>query len=140
MEFSIAHEKRFQTRFLRSRKWQKAEKRASAISCCTGYELFSDALSYAKDVTTVFVKIAHERFAAELTVVRSVIESLRHLLLHVEMKDVGGALGRIVQIGANPKQKIIGHFQSPSLRFAQPVFADEVGSGYGTVFEIRHPQ
>src|SRR5437763_16347727 len=111
MKFSIAHEKGFQAPFLRSRKRQKTEERPRPIGSCTSHELFRDALGYAKDVAAVFVVIAHERLAPELTVSLAVIESLRHLLLHVEMKHLGRALRRIVQIGSDPQQKIISGFQ-----------------------------
>ena len=56
------------------------------------------------------------------------------------MEDIRRALGEIMQVGAQSEEKIVGHFDSALVRFAQPISPDQVRRGEGTFFEIRHPE
>ena len=78
--------------------------RARPIGSSARHELFRDPLRYPKDISRVFVVVAHECFTAQLTVVLRVIKPLRDLLLHVEMQNVGRPFGGVMQIGADTQK------------------------------------
>jgi len=66
----------------------------------------------------MLVIVAHECLTSETAVSLSIIESLRHLILHIEVKNLGGPFGGVVQIGSDAQKKIISCFQSPSFGLA----------------------
>src|SRR2546423_10275661 len=103
-------------------------------------KLSCDAFRYPEDVPSVFVVVAHQRFTAELATSRRIIEPPCDLFLHVDVQYVGGPSGRIMQIRAQPQEKIISLFNSPLIAFAQPVLSYELIGAERSFLEVRHPK
>ncbi len=69
-----------------------------------------------------------------------ITEPLRDLILNVEMQSVRGAAGRVMKVGAQAKEKIVGRFDPLAVGFAQPVPADEMRRGERAFLEKCHPK
>src|ERR1700730_7385335 len=120
-KLSVTDKKGLQLGLIAADEGQKAEERTCPVGRASGDKLFGDALCYSKNVATMLVVIAHECFASKLAISLRVVETLRHLLLHVEMKNFRRTFGRVMQVSANTQEKIISRFQAPPFRLAQPI-------------------
>src|SRR5207237_9324412 len=102
-------------------------------------ELLRDSLRHAKNISGVLVVIFHQRLLPEGSAFLRITEPVRDLILDVEVEGVGGAAGCVMKIGPKPKKKIVGRFDSPAIRFAQPILPDDMGGGEGALLEECHP-
>ena len=69
-----------------------------------------------------------------------ITEALRELVLHAEMQCVGRAAGRVMKVGAEAKEKIIGCLDPLAIRLAKPISANEMRSRERALFEKCHPK
>ena len=140
VELSAANEERFQPRLVHPHQRQKTEKGTCSLRGAPACELCCDSLGHTENISRVLIVLSHERFASELPVLLGIVQAFGDLFLHVEMQNVGGAPGRVVQIRAHAQEKIVGRFDPPPVRFAQPIFPDEMCGGKGALLEIGHPK
>ena len=102
--------------------------------------MLGDAFGHAKNISRVLVVIFHQRFILQRAPLLRVAEPLRNLILHAEMERVRGAGRRVVKVGAEAQEKIVGHLDPPPVRFAQPILANQVRGGERAFLEESHPK
>ena len=56
------------------------------------------------------------------------------------MQNIGRATGRVMQIGAQAQQKVVGKFDTPPIGFAQPVFPHQMRRRQCAFLEVGHPK
>ena len=103
-------------------------------------ELLGDAFRDPEDVSRVLVVILHQRFVAERAALLFITEPLRDLVLDREVERVRGAARGVVQIGPETEEEIVGGFDPAPIRFAQPIFADQMRRGERAFLEEGHPK
>ncbi len=69
-----------------------------------------------------------------------VIKALSDLFLQVTVQNIGGAPGRVVQIGANAQKEIVGRLDPSLIGLTQPVSANQVFCRKRALLKIRHPK
>src|SRR4029077_11245716 len=112
--------------FVRSHQRKKTKQRTGLACDISAYKLLRNAFRDPEDVSRVLVIIPHERLAAELAVPRRIIEPFCNLFLQTNVKNVGGASRRVMQVGAQTQQKIVRLFYPALVAFAQPVFSHKL--------------
>src|SRR5438876_810627 len=141
VQLFLANKKRIANRgLILSDQRKKTEKRTCLVCGISADKLRSDSFADTKDVSGVLVIITHERFAAELAITRRIVKPHRDFFLQVEVQNVGGAPGRIMQIGAQTQKKIVGPLDSSLVGLAQPIFTYKLVGAQCTLFEIGHPE
>src|SRR5439155_8336071 len=125
---------------------KKTEEGTQSFGRVAARELLRDPLRHAENISRVLIIIVHERIALELSVsVRAglavaVVQMPRDLLLHVEMQNVAGAPGDIMQLRAEAEKEIVRRFNPALVGFAQPVFSNQVRGRERAFLEMGHPK
>src|SRR5438105_14181510 len=119
VELSTANKKRFNPRLVHPHQRKKTEKGTCSLRGAPACELRCDPLGYTENISCVLIVLSHERFALELPVLLGIVQAFGDLFLHVEMQNVGGAPGRIVQIRAHAQEKIVERIDPQPVRVAQ---------------------
>src|SRR5438876_11454890 len=141
VQLFLANKKRIANRgLILSDQRKKTEKRTCLVCGISADKLRRDSFADAKDVSSVLVIIAHERFAAELAIARRIMEPLRDFLLEVGVQNVSGAPRCIVQIRAQAQEKIVSSLDPSLVGLAQPIFTHKLIGAQRALFEIRHPE
>src|ERR1700720_698434 len=79
VKLPVTYKKRFKTRLAASTQRQKSEESAGSTSRVAAGKLLGDSLGDAKDISRMFINVAHQRFAAELPSPLGIIQALGDL-------------------------------------------------------------
>src|ERR1043166_4886298 len=140
VELPIANEKRSHPRLVAADQRQKTEQETCSLRGASAHKLFRNPLRHSKNIPCVFKIFSHERLASELPPRRRIVQTFCDLFLQIKMQEVCGPSRRIVQVGANAKEEVVSPFNSPLIRFAQPIFSDKVYGRQSAFLEISHPE
>ena len=97
MQLFVPHKERVADGSLvRSHQRKKTKKRACLARDISAYKLLGDAFRHPEDISRVFVVVTHQRFTAELSISRRIVEPSRDFFLQVDVQYVGGAASGVM--------------------------------------------
>src|ERR1700693_3574957 len=68
------------------------------------------------------------------------MQALGDFWLEIEIERVGSPSGQIMKVRSQTQKKIVSRLDPSLVRFAQPIFTDQVRRGKRAFFEIGHPE